>query len=153
MWRLPECFPTSWPQAWSLLSLCHLPRGPDCGNTQVINVHQCLFGRRLPAFQIAQSNIIDTRTTGSFTVCNCWTCVFAGLVHEELPCRRGPSCQWEAWVTGWSGSTQKTRTLLWQYRMWAILCLEVSHQSFYLTFFGVLFFCVVMYNSSLAILV
>lgn len=86
-------------------------------------------------------DIIDTRLSGPINLNFSWQFVtvyfgFADLVHGELPCQRGPSCLWEAWVMGWSGSTQKTRTLLWQCRMWAILCLEVRRQSFHFLFFS-----------------
>lgn len=62
------------------------------------------------------------------TYSKCTIFVFsAGLVHEELHCQPEPSCPWVGWATAWSGWTQRTKTLLSLFRMWATLCLEVSN--------------------------
>lgn len=55
-----------------------------------------------------------------------------GLVHEVLHYQPEPSCPWAGWVTVWSGWTQRTKTLLSLFRMWATLCLEVCNCSLFL---------------------
>lgn len=108
LWCFPERVSVPWAQAWGHLSVCNLSRGHDRSNSQACHWHALAFGHNY------------VRLVKKI---HCWCCV--DRESQVPPSLLVPSSPWAALVTVSSGSTQRTRTPPWPYRMWDTSCLEV----------------------------